>query len=90
MKFIASIAKLHRSLRQELQHSNSQQLSSFFSLTCDQAFFFRRRAKEKQRETRRSVGQSSFSPTLALLYFRVDPKKERLTEGYQARLQKHA
>ena len=25
-------------------------------ITCDQAFFFQRRAKEKQRETRRSVG----------------------------------
>ena len=31
-------------------------------LTCDQAFFFRRSAKEKQRETQRSVGdQSGFS-----------------------------
>ena len=36
--------------------------SSAIDLTCDQAFFFRRRAKEKQRETRRSVGcQSGFS-----------------------------
>ena len=35
-------------------------------LTCDQAFFFRRSAKEKQRETRRSVGgQSGFSQFLA-------------------------
>ena len=34
----------------------------WFYLTCDQAFFFRRSAKEKQRETRRSVGgQSRFS-----------------------------
>ena len=32
------------------------------AITCDQAFFFRRSAKEKQRETRRSVGgQSGFS-----------------------------
>ena len=37
-------------------------LMDLYTLTCDQAFFFRRRAKEKQRaETRRSVGQSGFS-----------------------------
>ena len=36
------------------------------NVTCDQAFFFRRSAKEKQRETRRSVGgQSGY--TFALL-----------------------
>ena len=35
---------------------------SLGKLTCDQAFFFRRSAKEKQRETRRSVGgQSGFT-----------------------------
>ena len=55
-----------------------------YRITCDQAFFFRRSAKEKQRETRQSVGQSGFTdpPTLALLYFRVDQKKERLIAGY--------
>ena len=54
-------------------------------LTCDQAFFFQRRAKEKQREARRSVGgQSGFSQTAdsRVLYFRVPPKKERLIAGY--------
>ena len=33
-------------------------LNSGDVLTCDQAFFFRGSAKEKQRETRRSVGVS--------------------------------
>ena len=55
-------------------------------LTCDQAFFFQRSAKEKQRETQRSVGgQSGYSQArkkyLALQYFRVPPKKERLIAG---------
>ena len=54
----------------------------YVNLTCDQAFFFLRSAKEKQCETRRSVGQSGFRPlTLALLYFPVPPKKERLIAG---------
>ena len=35
-------------------------------VTCDQAFFFRRSAKEKQRETRRSVGQSGFSQCVTI------------------------
>ena len=49
------------------------------TLTCDQASFFRRSAKEKQRETRRSVGGQSgfYSATLALLYFRAPPKNEK-------------
>ena len=44
-----------------LRQQKSYQISSC-KVTCDQAFFFQRRAKEKQRETRPSVGgQSGFS-----------------------------
>ena len=45
-------------------------------LTCDQAFFFRRSAKEKQRETRLSVGgQSGFSQARKAFLFLAFPNR---------------
>ena len=50
-----------RSSTEFVNFVNNNVHQSWETLTCNQAFFFRRRAKEKQRETRRSVGQSGFS-----------------------------
>ena len=45
----------------EIYFLQTESLTAFVILTCDQAFFFRRCAKEKQSETRRSAAQSGFS-----------------------------
>ena len=52
-------------------------------VTCDQVFFFRRSTKEKQCETRRSVGgQSGFYAILSCSSEKRKKKKEHLIAGY--------